>query len=75
MEKLELVLQVLERGPNRIEALGLPNHRVIVVVVSEVLHVDVAASVLINSDVVGVRLLLVGTSQGIDGAEEVSSRN
>lgn len=39
MEKVELVLEVLERGPNGVEAFGLQNGRDVVVVGSpEILH-------------------------------------
>lgn len=77
MEKLELVLKVLERGANGIEALGLPYRRVIVVLDSEVLDKDEAGPVLINNGVVcvGVALLIGGVPQGLDGVEELSSGN
>lgn len=82
MEKFELVLEVLERGPYGVEAFGLLDGRVVVLVGPEVLHENEPGgpAIFLNGAVLvafaAVELLdLLGLPQGFDGVEEVSPRN
>lgn len=75
MENFQLILEVLERGPNRIEALGFLNRRIVIGVNAEVLDKDESSAILVGNAVVSGRLPLVGPPLSFDGVEEVSSRN
>ena len=81
MEELELVLEVLERGPNPMETLGFLNGRVIIVDL-EVLDENVLGLAgVLNGVVFEVELLLfvvdvvVVLSESFDGVEKVRPRN
>lgn len=74
MENFKLVLEVLERGPNSIEALGFPNGGIVIVVETKVLDENKTSGP--GNGVVGGGsggLLPIGLSVKLDGAEEVSS--
>ena len=81
MEELELVLEVLERGPNPMETLGFLNGRVIIADL-EVLDENVLSLAgVLNGIVFEVELLLfvvdvvVVLSESFDGIEKVRPRN
>ena len=81
MEELELVLEVLECGPNPMETLGFLNGRVIIVDL-EVLDENVLSLAgVLNGIVFEVELLLfvvdvvVVLSESFDGIEKVRPRN
>ena len=82
MEELELVLEVLERGPNRIETLGFLDGRVVIVDPEVLDKNEPGPTGVLNGVVFEVELLLfvdvvvvVVLSESFDGVEKVSPRN
>ena len=81
MEELELVLEVLERGPNRIETLGFLDGRVVIVDPEVLDENESGPTGVLNGVVFEVELLLfvdvvvVVLSESFDGVEKVSPRN
>ena len=76
MEDFKLVLEVLERGPNGIEALGFLNGGIeIGGVDAEVLDEDESSTVVVGNGAVSGGLPPVGIPLSFDGVEEVSSGN
>jgi len=80
MEELELVLEVLERGPNRIETLGFLDGRVVIVDREALDENEPGPAGVLDGVVFEVELLLfvdvvVVLSESFDGVEKVSPRN
>ena len=81
MEELELVLEVLERGPNPTETLGFLNGRVVIVDLEVLDENELGLAGVLNGVVFEVELLLfvvdvvVVLSESFDGVEKVRPRN